>query len=196
MSLNNSLDSGIEQSKYRDFVAFTSTFYKDDTEWRVRSEACFDMLDNAQKLRIRVVVGDGGSDAYFLDRVSGYPNVTLIHSGKWWDNSDLTMAGERRFTGQKALEKFWDVSNFLWLEPEKAELMKMESIDAILLPLRDGSADMVVPSRKSKITLPPQQRHAENRANKRAMDIIGHGTMTEVYKFTKRAYRKPDRAYL
>ncbi len=62
----------------------------------------------------------------------------------------------------------------------------MGNIDAILAPLRDGSADMVVPSRKSKETLPPQQRAAENRANKRAMDIIDTRDMSPVHEFRKK----------
>lgn len=32
MVFNNSPDSGLDQVKYQDFVAFTSTFYKDDVE--------------------------------------------------------------------------------------------------------------------------------------------------------------------
>ena len=179
-------ESSIENSKYHDFVVFTSTFYKDDVEWKVRSEACFEMLDNTQKLWIRVVVGDGGSGVDFLERVSGYPNVTLIHSGKWWENTDLTMAGERRFTGRVSMEKYPEASYFLWLEPEKAELMKMENIDAILDPMRLWTADMVVPSRKSKDTLPPQQRAAENRANRRASDIINIGDISPVHEFRKK----------
>ncbi len=78
------------------------------------------------------------------------------------------------------MEQFPDVSNFLWLEPEKVELMRMENIDAILSPLRDGIADIVVPSRKSKNTLPPQQKAAENRANRRAVDIIRTANMSRI----------------
>jgi hypothetical protein len=84
------------------------------------------------------------------------------------------MGGERRYTGQKAMEFFPSAKYFLWLEPEKTGLMSEGNIDAILAPMRSGDADMVVPSRKSKDTLPPQQRGAENRANKRAMDIVKH----------------------
>jgi len=40
------------------------------------------MLENAQKLGIRVVVGDGGSGDDFLERVSTYSNATLLNSGK------------------------------------------------------------------------------------------------------------------
>jgi hypothetical protein len=93
------------------------------------------------------------------------------------------MAGERRFTGKKAMEVFPDATNFLWLEPEKAELMKMENIDAILQPLRDGIADIIVPSRKSKSTLPPQQKAAENRANLRALDIVKNSEMRNTQDF-------------
>lgn len=185
MVFNSSLDSGLDQFKYHDFVAFTSTFYKDDVEWRVRSEAFFEMIENAQKLGIHVVVGDGGSGNDFRERVSTYSNVTLLNSGKWWQNSDLTMAGERRFSGKKAMELFPNVSYFLWLEPEKAELMKMENIDAILSPLRDETADIVVPSRISKETLPAQQRAAENRANVRALDIVKNSEMRNINDFKK-----------
>lgn len=183
MVFNSSLDSGLEKSQYDDFVAFTSTFYKDDVEWRVRSEAFFEMIENAQKLGIHVVVGDGGSGNDFLERVSTYSNVTLLNSGKWWQNSDLTMAGERRFSGKKAMELFPNVSYFLWLEPEKAELIKEKSINAILSPLRDETADIVVPSRISKETLPAQQRAVENRANKRAVGIVRDGNMNTNTKF-------------
>ncbi len=107
------LDLNLEKFKYNDFVAFTSTFYKDDIEWKVRSEACFEMLDNALRLWIRVVVGDGWSGSWFIERLQKYPNVTYIASWKWWENTDLTMAWERRFTAKKAMENFWDVSNFL-----------------------------------------------------------------------------------
>lgn len=186
MSLNNSPDLGLEQSKYSDLVAFTSTFYKDDVEWRVRSEACFEMLDNAQKLDIRVVVWDGGSDWEFIKRLWNYPNITLVHSGKWWENTDLTMAGERRFTGSVAMKKYSDASYFLWLEPEKADLISEKSIDAILDPMRNWEADIVVPSRKSKDTLPPQQRAAENRANRRAIDIVETKKMSTNKKFRNR----------
>ena len=179
----NSIEWSLEISKYNDFVAFTSTFYKDDVEWKVRSEAFFEMIENAQKLGIRVVVGDGWSGSEFVERLKKYSNITYIVSGRWWENSDLTMAGERRFTGKKAMEAFPDVTNFLWLEPEKAELMKMENIDAILQPLRDGAADIVVPSRRSKETLPPQQRAAENRANLRALDVVKNTEMRKIKDF-------------
>lgn len=179
----NSIELSPEISKYHDFVAFTSTFYKDDVEWKVRSEAFFEMIENAQKLGIRVVVGDGWSGSEFIERLQKYSNITYVVSGRWWENPDLTMAGERRFTWKKAMEAFPDATNFLWLEPEKAELMKMENIDAILQPLRDGFADMVVPSRKSKETLPPQQRAAENRANRRASHILKRSSMAPLHDF-------------
>ncbi len=179
----NSIELSPEISKYHDFVAFTSTSYKDDVEWKVRSEAFFEMIENAQKLGIRVVVGDGWSGSEFIERLQKYPNITYVASGRWWENSDLTMAGERRFTGKKAMEVFPDATNFLWLEPEKAELMKMENIDAILQLLRDGIADIIVPSRKSKSTLPPQQKAAENRANRRSSHIMKNQSMSKLQKF-------------
>ena len=182
----NSIESSSKISKYHDFVAFTSTFYKDDVEWKVRSEAFFEMVENAQKLGIRIIVGDGWSEPEFIERLKKYSNVIYLISGRWWENFDLTMAGERRFTGKKAMDLFPDVTNFLWLEPEKAELMKMENIDAILQPLRDGFADIVVPSRKSKDTLPPQQRAVENRANRRASDIVASSKLTTLSTFKDR----------
>lgn len=81
------------------------------------------------------------------------------------------------------MELFPNASYFLWLEPEKAELMKMENIDAILSPLRDETADIVVPSRISKETLPAQQRAAENRANVRALDIVKNSEMRNINDF-------------
>lgn len=93
------------------------------------------------------------------------------------------MAGDRRFSGKKAIDIFPMASYFLWLEPEKAELIKEKNIDAILSPLRDGTADIVVPSRISKETLPAQQRAVENRANKRAVGIVRDGNMNTNTKF-------------
>ena len=179
----DALELPFENPKYRNFVAFTSTFYKDDVEWRVRSEAFFEMVNKARILWVNLVVGDGGSGPEFLQRVAQYPNVILFHSWKWGENSETTMGGERRFTAQKAMEKYPEAQYFLWLEPEKIDLMKWESIDAILDPLKKWSADIVVPSRKSKATLPPQQRKAENRANVRALDIINNSKMRSIKDF-------------
>ena len=78
------------------------------------------------------------------------------------------MWGERRYAWKIATQYFPEAQYFLWLEPEKADLMTKASIDAILDPMRNWEADIVVPSRKSKVTLPPQQKSAENRANRRA----------------------------
>lgn len=167
-----SIEPWIEKSRYQDLIAFTSTFYKDDVEWRVRSEAFFEMIENAWKLGVHVIVWDGDSGPEFLSRVATYPHVTLVHSGRWWENFDLTMAGERRFTGKIALEKYPNASYFLWLEPEKVNLMVERNLDAILGPLRSWTADIVVPSRINKDTLPPQQKAAENRANRRAVNIV------------------------
>lgn len=192
MHISHSFESKEKQWKYWDFVAFTSTFYRDDIEWRTRSEACFEMLDNAQKLGIMVMLWDGGSCIAFLERLSKYPNVTIVQSWKWWENSDLSMGWERRFTGKKAMEIFPDARYFLWLEPEKSDLMKSETIDDLLFPMRSWKVDMVVPSRKSKETLPSQQRAVENRANLRAMDIINNKVLLPIHVFTWRKYGWDD----
>ncbi len=180
---NQSPEGGIENQKYHDFVAFTSTFYKDDMEWKVRSEAFFVMIENAKKLWIRVVVGDGGSGIDFLERVRTYENVILIPSGRGGNNKDHSMWGERRYAWKIATEYFPEANYFLWLEPEKTDLMSEASIDAILEPMRTWRVDMIVPSRKSKNTLPPQQRSAENRANRRAMDILKHKKIRPIKDF-------------
>jgi hypothetical protein len=186
MNIPQELDSWVESSGYSDFVAFTSTFYKDDIEWKVRSEAFFSLLDNAKRMWVQVLVGDGGSGSEFLQRVQSYPNVKLIHSWKWSENIELTMGGERRYAGKKAMEFFPQAKYFLWLEPEKAELMSEGNIDAIIAPMKSSGVDMVVPSRKSKDTLPPQQKAAENRANRRASDIVEESNMNTIYRFRDR----------
>lgn len=63
--------------KFEDLAIITTTFYKEDPTSRLRSQLAIDMLETANRLGIKVVVVDGGSNEEFLRKVRVLENVTL-----------------------------------------------------------------------------------------------------------------------
>ncbi len=146
---------------FNDLTIFTTTFYKDDPVSKVRSPLAVKLVQNTQKLGAHCVVVDGGSTDLFLNEIRAMSGVTLVV------DPSLKMGESRR----KALElghTLYKTPYYLWVEPEKDDLIKPESLSAMLHDLREGKADIVVPKRMSFETLPKFQADMENRANRRA----------------------------
>jgi bacterioferritin (cytochrome b1) len=151
---------------FKDLVLFTTTMYGEDAVSRVREVLAEDLLKNAEKLGVRCVVVDGGSNAEFLKKLSEFKNVTSEIDPK------LGMGESRREALKKALEMAGPQDNFLWVEPEKADLITEESLNAMIEGLRAGKTDIVVPRRKSMESMPKFQAWIERRANQRAGELM------------------------
>lgn len=157
-----------EAEKFDDLVIFTTTFYEDDESSRVRADLAEKFFDRVDKLNIKCIVVDGGSFPEFIEKISKYKNIQII------SEPNIGMGESRR----KALDVASNLMSkernpsFLWVEPEKEDLIKEESLGAMIKSLREGSADVVVPSRISKESYPKFQKWIEERANKRAGDLF------------------------
>lgn len=152
---------GTAESKegFDDLCIFTTTLYREDTVSVVRQELAIRLLENCANLGIRTVVVDGGSNTAFLDRARGIENVEILVE------PNLKMGESRR----KALEvamAHQSCPYFLWVEPEKDNLITTESLHAMIDGLRKGEVDIVVPRRKSKESMPKFQAWIEDRANR------------------------------
>lgn len=165
----NVLEVKEKEPGFKDLVLFTTTMYGEDAVSKVREVLAEDLLRNAERLGVRCVVVDGGSNAEFLKKLSGFKNVTSEVDSK------LGMGESRREALKKALEMAGPQDNFLWVEPEKADLITEESLHAMIEGLRAGKTDIVVPRRKSMESMPKFQAWIEARANKRAGEIMKEG---------------------
>jgi glycosyltransferase involved in cell wall biosynthesis len=162
----------------KEFAAYTTTFYGKDPSSVVRSALTLKSLENAEKLGVRCVVVDGGSNEEFLAAVRQFKNVELSVQ------PTLGM-GESRREALRLAAKDPATSIFLWFEPEKEGLIRLDNLNRLIQPLRDGGvADIVVPARKEDgmNTLPPFQAKMEKMANEEAMDLImGSGYVGEIW---------------
>lgn len=157
-----------EKKKLAKVVIFTSTFYGDDESSQVRSQLALEFLDNAEAVGVHTVVAEGGStNQDFLRELRNkerFPNVSVIFP------AETAMGSARREALRYAIEHNPD-SYYLWSEPEKADLIKPESLEIMLDKLDEG-ADIVVPKRKNLDNYPHFQSWAEQRANKRANNMM------------------------
>ncbi len=144
-----------EGEKFSDLVIFTATLYKNDAVSKLRQELAKKFFANAKNLGIKCVVVDGGSNQEFLDELKGFDNVELIVDPK------ASMGESRREGLQKGIGQF-DAPYYLWVEPEKYDLIKEESLVAMIQGLRDGRADIVVPKRKDLSTMSEFQKKIGN----------------------------------
>lgn len=163
-----------EKERFDDLVIFTTTLYGDDESSKIRSELALQLFENARKLNIRCVVVDGGSNEYFMRMAQSFKNVYFLI------NIRLGMGESRRAALQSAIERH-QADYYLWVEPEKEGLISENSLSAMIEQLRGGSADIVVPQRKSKETLPKFQAWIETWANKRASDLYKDRAEEEIY---------------
>jgi hypothetical protein len=151
---------------FKDLVLFTTTMYGVDDVSKVREVLAERLLKNAEDLGVRSVVVDGGSNPEFLKKLKAFKNVTSEV------DPSLGMGESRREALKKALELAGPQDNFLWVEPEKSELITKESLSAMIEGLRAGQTDIVVPRRKSMASMPKFQAWIEKRANKRAGELM------------------------
>ena len=146
-------------------------FYGEDKTSQIREKLAEKLLENAAKLGIKCVVVDGGSNQNFLNKAISYKNVNLTV------NPNLGM-GESRRESLRVAEKL-GAPYYLWVEPEKYDLIKPESLKVMLDGLRKDKTDIVIPKRVSKESMPKLQAWIETRANKRAKELLGGEFKTE-----------------
>lgn len=158
--------SSISDDNYTDLVIITTTFYGEDDVSEVRSLIACETLRRINDLGIKCVVVDGGSTREFIEQIDELENIVVII------DSSLGMGESRRKALEIAMTQFPESNYYLWMEPEKDDLIKETSIKSMLAPLQEGQTDIVVPKRESLDSYPKFQRKIEQRANKRVSDSL------------------------
>lgn len=153
-----------EKEDFSDLCIYTTTFYGKDKTSQIREKLAEKLLENVAKLGIKCVVVDGGSNQNFLDKASSRQNVNLVV------NPNLGMGESRRESLRMAIKS--GVAYYLWVEPEKYDLIRSESLKIMLDGLRKDKTDIVVPRRVNKESMPKLQAWIETRANKRAKELL------------------------
>ena len=150
-----------QREQFHDLAICTTTLYKDDAISHVRQKLALKLLKNAERLGIRCVVVDGGSNPAFLEQVRAMTNVVLI------EDAQLGMGESRRVAFKRAFN-IPQVSYVLWTEPEKDDMVREDNIQKMISSVRQGEADIVVPKRQSMSSMPKFQAWIESRANQKA----------------------------
>ena len=163
---DQSIEGREKEPGFKDLVLFTTTMYGADDVSKVREALAVRFLENAEQLGVRCVVVDGGSNPKFLEKISTFKNVTVEV------DPSLGMGESRREALKKAIALSGPEDNYLWVEPEKSNLITKESLDAMIGGLRAGQTDIVVPRRRSMESMPKFQAWIERRANQRAGDLM------------------------
>ncbi|MFH1637021.1 MAG: hypothetical protein ABIB71_01185, partial [Candidatus Woesearchaeota archaeon] len=142
----------------------TTTWYRPDVESDVlRSKLAKKTIRKAIGLGYDVVVVDGGSSEEFLKELEGY-------GAKVYAEELRGMGKGRRQVLKLAYETGKEI--IAWIEPEKDSVIP-ELFKAVL-PIVEGSADLVIPKRRSLETYPLLQQYAENMGNLFWKDLTGH----------------------
>lgn len=162
------LPNSCEVDLKNDLVIYTSTFYDGKSEEsNVRAKICIQFLENIEKLWLKCVLAEGWStNANFLEQLKKFQNITVIksHVGIWED---------RRNALQKAIEENPNTPYYMWVEPEKDDLISEETLRSLVLKAKENEFDIVVPKRSNESTWRPKfQEWIENRANKRVFDEL------------------------
>ncbi|MEI8361408.1 MAG: glycosyltransferase [bacterium] len=155
-----------EKSNFSDLIIYTTTLYKSDEMSAMREKLALSFFKKIEKLNIKCVVVDGGSNVVFLENLQQISNLKIIS-----DNSQ-SMGGSRRLALDEAL-KTAEAKYFLWVEPEKDDLISEESLSRLIDDLRNNNTDVVVAKREALESMPKLQAWLEDRANKRAMETAG-----------------------
>lgn len=136
---------------FANLFVFTTTMYRgliDNEMARVRMARFLALAQNARDLGVNLVVVDGNSDQEFLDRVADFPNIRLLP-----EPAGGTMGSGRRyacgFAQAWAVEQGEKNPIFLWIEPEKADLITSSNLIALMEPIVASEADIVVPARNA-----------------------------------------------
>ncbi len=160
---------------FQEIVIFSCILYKKDTpEWELRFWIFKRMLSQAKCLKLRVVVVDDGTSPEFLAELKEFPNLVVVPGYENTQLNDLpnNMSASRRFAAKKSTEIHRDAKYFMYMVPEKADMIDHDKINWIIRQMRNSNALAAVIGRKNFDSLPDFQRRSEIRGNYRLNQIL------------------------
>lgn len=144
-------------------VIATTTSYNPDMESDIyRAGFAKNSIRTATDLGYEVVVVDGGSSDEFLSELEKY-------SARIYPQTLEGMGSSRRQAIREALTSGREI--IAWTEPEKEDYIP--EIVKTIQPIIEGSADMIIPRRRSQESYPLAQQHSEKFINIFWRDLTG-----------------------
>lgn len=189
--------NAVESFQNHDIVLFTSTFYQQDQESINRSKLALDLVRNAYTIGVKLIIADssplapGENVSQFEKKVRQIiwdsSMINVIRTKKRLEEGTAsTMADERKQSLEYGLALYPDNNNFLWIEPEKANLVTEESLAKIIQTAQETGADFVIPARA-------QLTYILGQDNKKIPDISAGG-MNTLPEFQARTETRANRA--
>jgi hypothetical protein len=189
--------NNIETFQNQDIVLFTSTFYQQDAESINRSKLAIDLVRNAYSLGVKLIIADAsplspGENTSQFEKdlrhiIWDNSTISIIRTQKRLDGGTTsTMADERKQSLEHALFLYPKNNHFLWIEPEKANLITAASLSKIIQTAKETGADFVIPARA-------QLSYILNQDNKKVPDISVWG-MNTLPEFQARTETRANKA--
>lgn len=142
-------------------VIATTTF---SPTFDLRLKLAVKTVEIARSQNYEVVIVDGGSPVEFRD-------IVRRAGAMLFDETVRGMGPSRRQAKLEAGKLAGIDGVVVWMEPEKHTFVNQ--ISRVTMPLINGSADLVIPARKSLHTYPREQQHAEEIGNLAAYYLTG-----------------------
>lgn len=132
---------------------------------KIRGDLAIQMLNEAQKKGIQIVLIDAGSSEVFINEITRI-GIKVIRS------KNKALSPSRQY-GYKIASKTKGVKVICWLEPEKVSIPR-DCLPQAVLPILRNKADIVIPKRNNTAfaTYPSFQAKLEKNANKRWNNIL------------------------
>lgn len=132
---------------------------------KIRGDLALQMLSEAQKKGIQIILIDAGSSEAFIKKITRI-GINVIHS------KNKALSPSRQY-GYKIASKTKGVKVICWLEPEKVSIPR-DCLSQAVLPLLRDKADIVIPKRSNTAfaTYPSFQAKIEKNANKQWNNIL------------------------
>lgn len=158
-------------SPIQDVIIVTCTYYKSKEE--VRFKLACDTIHRARVFGLTVVVVDNSPDRTIVEEFKNLGAIVFRQQTKG-------MGTSRCEAVSYALRTFPEKRVIVWIEPEKADMIKF--IIDLAMPILSGNADIVHAGRteKSWLTYPEFQRQTEILVNKEWAEMMGHPSCSDL----------------
>lgn len=169
--------------KFHDLAIVTSTFYPNDASSQLRAALAKQTVERSRELGLKSVVIEGGSEDTFTEQLVTHTEPLIASA---WPAASMGTSRRRGF--ELALEN--PATEFvLWLEPEKYDLLRPETVTKLteLARLAEAAeperAIIVVPKRRSKASYPAFQAEIETKGNREMTQLLGLSDTNEEFDF-------------
>lgn len=152
--------------EFCDLCVFTSTKYWEDEISKIRYPLFLKMMENCKNLWIKLIIADSSTNIDFLDNIHRIRNEKI----KFIKNDEKLWKKRREALKKGILDK--NIEYFLWIEPEKYDLIKKDSLNNMVNELRSWKFNIIIPNRNNINQMPDFFVQIEKKWNKKIKDDV------------------------